>query len=280
MIHIARPIIGIKGHGLNVCISKSGKHIGMIETEQKMTDDTNSSVVPDNRETDNWLEVFSIFVHDLESPFATINYILGKIEDGKFDREREDHRRLLRSSRIALDRAESILYDIMAVARSGSAGIPVSVCNLVPDAVIREAIELAEGSVAEHELDITYTNNSGDIPVKADPRLLKRTLDNLIYNAVRHTPRRGRISVYTEPAERCLFIHVKDSGPGLGDIDSDQLFEKYGQLELRRQGRHRGVGLGLYFCKLAATGMGGTILADDHPKGGAVFSIRLMKAEE
>lgn len=252
----------------------------MIDIEKKRTADTGSSVAPGNRETDKWLEVFSIFVHDLESPFATIKYILGKIENGKFDREREDHRRLLLSSRIALDRAESILYDIMAVAKAGSAGIPVSLCSLAPDAVIREAIELAEGSVAEHELDITYTNNSGDMAVKADRKLLKRTLDNLIYNAVRHTPRGGRISVYTEPAERCLFIHVKDSGPGLGDINSDRLFEKYGQLELRRQGRHRGVGLGLYFCKLAATGMGGTILADDHPEGGAVFSIRLMKAEE
>jgi signal transduction histidine kinase len=57
------------------------------------------------------------------------------------------------------------------------------------------------------------------------------------------------------------------------------LFEKYGQFNLRSQGKTPGRGLGLYFCKLAATGMGGTILADDHPKGGAVFSIKLNKAK-
>ncbi|MHA1795159.1 MAG: ATP-binding protein, partial [Promethearchaeota archaeon] len=43
------------------------------------------------------------------------------------------------------------------------------------------------------------------------------------------------------------------------------------------QGKHRGVGLGLYFCKLAITEMNGTIFADDHPYGGAVFSIKLNK---
>ncbi len=66
----------------------------------------------------------------------------------------------------------------------------------------------------------------------------------------------------------------------MGDIDPEVLFEKYGQLKLRSEGRHRGVGLGLYFCKLAVQGMGGTIMADDHPDEGAVFSIKLRKAKE
>ncbi|MCP4684359.1 MAG: HAMP domain-containing histidine kinase [bacterium] len=252
----------------------------MISTKEENPVESPVALLEEDRDADRWLEVFSIFVHDLESPFASVKYLLGQIESDKFDRERKDHQVLLRSSRIALERAESILYDIMAVAKAGTVGIPVSTSNLVPDAVIQEAVELASGSVTEYGLEVTYTNNSGNIPVKADPKLLKRMLDNLIYNAVRHTPQGGRISVYTEPGENCVFIHVKDTGPGLGDIDTEGLFEKYGQLELRRQGKHRGVGLGLYFCKLAATGMGGTVLADDHPKGGAVFSIRLMKAEE
>ena len=168
----------------------------------------------------------------------------------------------------------------MAVAKAGKAGIPVDLSNLVPDALIREAIDLATGSAEEHGLTITYTNNSGNTPVVADPKLLKRVLDNLIYNGIRHTPKGGTISVYTEPGERSVFVHVKDSGDGLGDVDPQELFEKYGQLHMRAQGKHRGVGLGLYFCRLAAAGMGGTIIADDHPKGGAVFSIKLRKAKE
>lgn len=238
------------------------------------------TAVFEDADPDRWLEVFSIFVHDLESPFATIKYLLNLVETGRFTPDREAHVRLLRSGTIAVERAESILYDIMAVARAGKAGIPVEMTSLVPDSVIDEAIQLAAGSVAEHGLEISYTNNTGNMPVQADPKLLKRVLDNLIYNAVRHTPEGGKISVYTEPGQRSVFIHVKDSGPGLGDVDPQELFEKYGQLRMRADGKHRGVGLGLYFCRLAATGMGGTILADDHPKGGAVFSIKLKKAKE
>ncbi|RKX23783.1 MAG: hypothetical protein DRP45_09690 [Candidatus Zixiibacteriota bacterium] len=231
-------------------------------------------------ETDRWLEIFSIFIHDLESPFASVKYLMREIESGDFDLDKQIHKRLLRSSLVALERAETILYDIMAVVKAGKVGIPVEISNLVPSAVIEEAIELAAGSVEEHGLKVTFTNNAGDIPVQADPKLLKRILDNLVYNAIRHTPSGGTIAVYTEPGDKCVFIHVKDSGPGLGDIDTDELFEKYGQLKVRSEGKHRGVGLGLYFCRLAMTGMGGTILADDHPKGGAVFSVRLLKAKE
>jgi len=232
------------------------------------------------QDSDRWLEIFSIFIHDIESPIVTVKYLLKLLEEGKFDQDNSRHKSLLRSSRIAIGRAESILYDIMAVARSGKIGIPVDMSNLVPNAVIEEAIALAIGSAEENNIEITFTNNSGDIPVQADPKLLKRTLDNLLYNAIRHTPAGGRISLYTEPGERCLFIHIKDSGSGLGDIDPTQLFEKYGQVRLRAENKHRGVGLGLYFCKLAATGMGGAILASDHPKGGAVFSVKLQKAKE
>jgi len=231
-------------------------------------------------EIDRWLEIFSIFIHDMESPLATMKYLLRLLGENQLDPQKQRHQKLIRSSAIAVERAESILYDIMAVARSGKVGIPVNMTNLVPDAVIREAIELAGGSAQEHNIEITFTNNSGNIAVQADPKLLKRTLDNLLYNAIRHTPEGGKIAVYTEPGEQCVFTHVKDSGPGLGDIEPSQLFEKYGQIKARIEGKHRGVGLGLYFCKLAATGMGGTIIADDHPKGGAVFSIKLKKTKE
>ncbi|MFH1374916.1 MAG: HAMP domain-containing sensor histidine kinase [bacterium] len=229
---------------------------------------------------DQWLEIFSIFIHDLESPLVSMKYLLKMLKEGKLDPDKPIHQRLVASSGIALERAESIIYDILAVARAGKVGLPVELINLVPDSLIREAIDLATAVAGENNIDFTFTNNSGNTPIQADPKLLKRAIDNLLYNAIRHTPAGGTIAVYTDLGKECLFIHIKDSGPGLGDIEPDQLFEKFGQVKLRSQGKHRGVGLGLCFCKLAATGMGGTVMADDHPKGGAVFTLRLRKAEE
>ncbi len=231
-------------------------------------------------ESANWLETFSILVHDIESPLVSIKYVLRLLNEGKLDLGKELHRQLVASSQIAVERAESIIYDIMAVARAGEAGLTASMETLQPAPIIEEAILLAKASAIESDLKMTYIDKADSSPVRADQKLLKRMIDNLLFNAVRHTPSGGTIAVYTEVGRESLFIHIKDSGPGLKEADPELLFEKYGQIRLRGQGRHRGVGLGLYFCRLAATAMGGTIVADDHPQGGAVFSIRLKKAEE
>jgi signal transduction histidine kinase len=229
---------------------------------------------------DTWLEVFSIFVHDIESPLASIKYLLKIMEDGRLDLRKPLHQRMVRSSRIALERAESIIYDIMAVARAGSAGLPVSNVVLDPIPLIKEAVEMVAASAEDRDIEIKLALPDQPVKVHADPKLLPRVLDNLLYNSLRHTPSGRAVTVCLEENDDRLFVHIKDDGSGLGDIDPARLFEKYGQLQMRSEGKHRGVGLGLYFCKLAMTGMGGTVIAADHDDGGAVFSVRLKKAEE
>ena len=230
-------------------------------------------------EADKWLEFISVLLHDMESPLASMKYLLKLLDEKKLNLEKPLHRQMVASSHIAMARAESIIYDIMAVSKAGKMGIPCNPTpiNVVP--VVQEATILAGGSAQEHHIQMGLTDNPDDQLVMADTGLLKRVLDNLMFNAVRHTPDNGKIEISIEEQADSVFIHIKDSGTGLGDIDPEVLFEKYGQLKLRTEGRHRGVGLGLYFCKLAAMGMGGTILADDHPDGGAVFSIKLRKSQ-
>ncbi|MEK7775027.1 MAG: HAMP domain-containing sensor histidine kinase [Candidatus Zixiibacteriota bacterium] len=246
------------------------------KTHQVETSSLHREAVPDGQ-ADKWLEIFSIFIHDLESPLASMKYLLKLIESGKLNLNDPIHARMVASSRIAVDRAESILYDVLSVAKSGQAGLPVTLSSVNADEIIREVVTLAQGSAAERDVAVTAVPSGSRCQVSADPALLRRVLDNLLYNAIRHTPGGGSIQVYAEQGENSVFISVKDSGPGLGDVDHASLFDKYGQVQARLDGNHRGVGLGLYFCKLAATGMGGTVLADDHAEGGAVFSIKLQK---
>lgn len=250
-----------------------------MQIEEK-TGNTRLTAVADQNNADNWLEFVSVLLHDLESPLASMKYLLKLLDEGKLDLQKPLHRRIVSSSRVAVERAESIIYDIMAVAKSGDLGIPCKPLEIDLNEIVRDTMILAGNSAQEHQIQIRLAGQPGTLPALADVGLLKRVMDNLLFNAIRHTPDGGDITVSIDEQEDSVLIHIKDSGPGLGDIDPEGLFEKYGQLKMRTEGRHRGVGLGLYFCRLAAIGMGGTILADDHPDGGAVFSIRLCKAKE
>lgn len=226
-------------------------------------------------EENRWLQLFSILVHDLESPLASMKYVLQLLDENRLDTSLSLHRQLISSSKVAVERAESIVYDILAVAKSGNIGLPVNMNELNPEPLLQEAIVLAKGTAQPRDVELFYEPPESPLIVKADSNLLRRVLDNLIYNGIRHTPSGGNIKVYTSIDPELLNIHIKDSGSGLQGVNPELLFEKFGQAQLRADGKHRGVGLGLYFCRLATNGMGGAISADDHPDGGAVFTIGL-----
>lgn len=252
----------------------------MTSTVEKRPGRPKSKSALKSDEADLWLELFAIFIHDIESPLASVQYVLNMIEEGKLDYKSELHKRIVGSAKTSIGRAETIIHDIMTVARVGRLGLPVSLKSIAVRPIIDDAILLVSASADENRIKIENRCQEIDETVVADPGLLTRVFDNLLFNAIRHTPEEGRVDVYAEIGEESVFVHVKDSGPGLEDIQPDQLFEKFGQVKSRSQGKHRGVGLGLYFCRLAAEGMRGTVMADDHPDGGAVFSVRIPKAKE
>ncbi len=223
------------------------------------------------------LDLVSLFVHDLESPLASMKYVLKLLEDQKLDLSKPRHQQLVASSRVAVERAESIVYDLLAVAKSTDHGMTASVEPTNLHDILANAIALAGASAAENRIEIAI-HGGAKARVLADSRLLTRVLDNLLYNAVRHTPSGKSITVSIDESNSAVSISVLDGGSGFGEIDPAILFEKFGQVQMRAMGKHRGVGLGLYFCQLAVSAMEGTIEAANHPSGGAVFTVNLRKA--
>jgi signal transduction histidine kinase len=228
-------------------------------------------------EMDRWLEMFALFVHDLEAPLASMKYVLKLLEEGRLDPNNPRHRQLVSSSHIAVSRAEAILYDSIAVAKSGKLGMTAKLQDVNLPALLKDVSSLAIGAAAEHGIAIQLLDTPERLSVVADPLLLSRALDNLIFNAIRHTPEKGVITIRVSELIGTASVQIKDTGAGLGDFDPEELFSKYGQIHLRVQGKHRGVGLGLYFCRLAAEAMKGSVSAGNHPDGGAVFTLHLQK---
>jgi signal transduction histidine kinase len=101
-----------------------------------------------------------------------------------------------------------------------------------------------------------------------DPAQTARALDNLLLNALQHTPRDGAIDAGIETRDKELVIRVTDSGAGIASTVRDHLFEPF------VTGRADGTGLGLALVREIATAQGGTVRTVDTPHG-AVFELRL-----
>jgi signal transduction histidine kinase len=114
--------------------------------------------------------------------------------------------------------------------------------------------------------------------VCADADLLRRMLENLIDNAIRHTPEGGIVTVRAARADTTLELYVSDTGAGIAPQLVHKIFEKYVQVEQKSGAVSRtGRGLGLAFCQLAAQAHGGSIVVETTASG-ACFCIRLPDA--
>jgi signal transduction histidine kinase len=111
-------------------------------------------------------------------------------------------------------------------------------------------------------------------PYPADPRSLRRCLDNLVGNALRYG---GCAEVEIEDSADCLRIAVRDRGPGIPPEELERVFEPYYRLESSRNRASGGAGLGLSIARNIARWHGGDIRLDNAPEGGLVAEVRLPR---
>ncbi len=228
-----------------------------------------------NADIDQLLDLISLFVHDLEGPLVVMQSILRMTRQGRLDLNNSHHAELVESGNIAMERARSIIGDLMLVSKSGKMGIPIRIQSVPLCELIRKSVDLIKPSARENDISLELSLPQEEIQVQADPELLMRVLDNLLFNALRHSSLKSTISLIVNHTKSKAQVSICDDGPGFEGFDPADLFDKYKQLELRMHGKHRGVGLGLYFCHQVITAMGGKIWAQGNPDGGAEFNFTL-----
>ena len=107
-----------------------------------------------------------------------------------------------------------------------------------------------------------------------DAGLLERVVENMLVNALDHTPATGRVTIAVTSEKASVQVTVRDTGPGLGLSDPKRLFEPFQQGNpIGRGGGH--AGLGLAIAQRIITLHGGQIYANNVPGGGAEFQFIL-----
>ena len=212
--------------------------------------------------------------HELRNPLAVLQSEIEAQMDGVHPRDDQHLASLLDETR----RLGLLVDDLhtLALAESGRLA-------LQPEAVVLGV--LAEQAVGRHEArarqrDVALrTSIAPGLPKAwADPARVRQVLDNLLANAVRHTPPGGEVSIAVSPLIHrvtgdgtMVQCRVTDAGPGFREDQLDQVFERF-----TRAGDSRGSGLGLSIVQDLVHAHGGTIEAsNDGTTGGASVSFTL-----
>ena len=175
-------------------------------------------------------------------------------------------------------RLEAIIGDLLDLARlDGGAGSferePVPLARLFDRTFARH-----QGTLEERGVEFVRDVAPGAGTVLGDERRLEQVLQNLVANAVRHTPRDGWIALRATPDGDDVLLVVEDSGPGIPAEHLPHVFDRFYRVDSARNARSGGSGLGLSIVRAVVEQHGGRVSAAHGPTGGARFELRLPAA--
>jgi signal transduction histidine kinase len=176
----------------------------------------------------------------------------------------------LRSASEETDHLVRLAEDLLVLARAHGGRLPVH-------GERTDLRELLQGIVGRHEpraaaAGVVIEVEAPNVIAQVDPARMRQAVDDLLDNAIRHTPRGGRILVSGESEKGSVRVAVQDSGQGFAPESLHRAFEPFAR-DGGRQEDGGGSGLGLAIVRVIAEAHGGTVSAENLPSGGARVSI-------
>lgn len=208
--------------------------------------------------------------HDLRAPLAAIGGFTGKVlRDSGVQLGVESRSRLQRVLDAA-DRMERLIEDLLRLARLAEEGVDRCVTDL--SAIAGEAAIALQQARPQRQVHIAIEPG---MAVRADPRLLRIALDNLLENAWKFTARQAApaVAVGRECAGGQEVFYVRDNGAGFPMEYAHKLFAPFQRLHGRDE--FEGTGIGLSIVHRIITRHGGRVWAEGAPGQGAVFRFTL-----
>ena len=220
------------------------------------------------------------FSHDVKNPLGAAEGYAQLLEEGITDgltpRQKESVARIRRSIRSAI----RLIDDLLDIARAEARELqlergPVDVRRIAAETV-EEFRAAAEGKGIALE-----TRLPDGVPViESDEGRIRQILGNLLSNAIRYTPEKGRVVVRVESGEdgsapavgRWVAVAVADNGPGIPKDQQESIFEEFKRVE---GATHRGAGIGLSISRILARALGGDITVESEVGKGSTFTVWL-----
>ncbi len=196
--------------------------------------------------------------HELRTPLARMKLTLSEaLSQGTTLEELQE---ALRVADAAADRLGSLAEDLLILTRSDSGQLPLRLRRMDLCALVRDAAALWEDAGPDVRVELPET----PMPIQADPIYLHRVLDNLLQNAVRHTPPSGSIAISVYPAPGAAALCVRDTGEGIPEECLSRVCERFYQVQTARspmtdvaRSSRGGSGLGLAIVRSLVEAHGG-----------------------
>lgn len=221
---------------------------------------------------EEWREMVA---HDLRSPMTNVYGTLRMIEELPEDKTLDaTYRKLVSIAVRSCTAMRELLELYLDLAKFDARMMPVRLERVSLAQSARAAAESQSAAALEKSITLRVEADES-LEASADRVLIERILANLLSNALKFTDPGGEVLLRARREQGRARLSVRDSGCGIVEPDLPKIFDPFYQSKSRREGRLRGTGLGLAFCRRAARAMAGEVSVVSTPKKGSEFTVDL-----
>jgi signal transduction histidine kinase len=225
----------------------------------------------------NRLAFLAGVAHDLRNPLGALKMASAIIPPDKPLPPEDQIRQTLGRVQRQIDRLERMVWDLLDASRieAGILDVRPERCDLRE--ITGAVVDLFRPGAPSHEFVLSLPNEPA--LCRCDPGRMEQVLTNLVSNAVKYSPKGGRVELRIAHQASRVRVSVSDQGIGIAPDDLKQLFEPF-----RRRGTSNesisGVGLGLFVTRRIVEAHGGSIEIESSPRRGSTFHVVLPAGEE
>jgi Signal transduction histidine kinase len=214
--------------------------------------------------------------HDLQTPLASMRAILEALSDGVVDEPEMVKRYLLTAQRDVMS-LSALIDDLFQMSQLDAGGFPLQSAPSSLSDLVSDTLESFSELAKQQEITLEGEVEQDVDPVLMDTQAIGRVLNNLISNALRHTPSQGRVSVRVRRGSSGVDVTVSDTGEGIRLQDIPHIFERFyrGDASRSRNRVTSGAGLGLAIARSIVQAHGGDIQVQSEPGKGTQFTFHL-----
>ncbi len=217
--------------------------------------------------------------HELKTPLTAIRSLTETLLDDP-EAPPEIQRRFLEKIDAQSDRLLALVTDLLSLSRLESP--PTEVRREIVDltSCATEVVRLLTPPATIKEIALNFEIPPDAVLVQAESEGIRQMISNLLDNAIKYSPQRGKVWLTVRTDGDSAVIEVRDTGIGIEASQVDRIFERFYRVDKARSREVGGTGLGLAIVKHVVASAGGEIDVKSVPGRGSTFTVRLPLATE
>jgi putative nucleotidyltransferase with HDIG domain len=224
-------------------------------------------------------QFFANVSHELRTPLTLILAPLASLLDGRIGPLTASQREAIESMRRNGFRLLKLINNLLDLTKleEGKMRLKVRAVNL--NDYVGQLLSTVKAMADRKQIKLFFQHPPADLEVTIDPDQFDKVVMNLLSNALKFTPERGRVTVYIEEREKIIVLTVEDTGIGIPANMLEAVFDRFRQVDGSSSRTFEGSGIGLALAKEIVLLHGGTIRVESEIGRGSRFNVEIRKGD-